>query len=100
MSVVHRPQLGLRGVEETEVIEDRRLETELIDRDRKNAVKLASAKAFKSVDETVKDRIKELKIHGTVRCGGFLITVKTTEGRSVEFDTKPSKRITIRPVKE
>jgi|SRR6266849_4755121 len=96
MAVKVRPQMKLFD----KTIDDSVLEDMLIQREHKREALVSSREAFNLLDDDAKARIKDLKISGTVRCGAFAISVKTAAGRSVEFETKPSKRIRISPVKE
>jgi hypothetical protein len=96
MTVAHTPQVPL-FLEKT--LDDAALERQLLERHRMQEQLREYRKKFGEVDDAVKGRITELRIRGTVRCGGFVITVQDAASREVEFSTKPHKRITIRPVK-
>lgn len=65
------------------------------------AVQLAPVKKlYKGLDEQAKALIEQSELaNGTYRCGGFVITIKPTESRDVEFTRSASKRITISPAK-
>lgn len=98
--LAHKPQTTLPGVTGEKELNDAALERQLLERDRHHRQLAEYRKTFRDIDETVKGRIRELRIRGSVRCGGFIITVKEVPGRSVEFDTKASKQIYIKAVKE
>lgn len=82
------------------VINDADLERQLVDRQRRKETLARYRKAYKETDDAVKARIRTLGVQGSVRCGGFQITVAETAGRAVSFETQPSTRIRIAAVKE
>lgn len=98
-AVARKPQEPLPGLGREKLLEDNSLERQLMERERKRQQLAEYRKTFQEIDQAVKGRITELRVKGSVRCGGFLVSVKETKGRSVEFETKPSKRITITPIK-
>ncbi len=96
-AVAHKPQTSLLP---EKTLEDSSLERQLLERHRMHEQLAEYRKRFKEVDDAVKGRINELRVRGSVRCGGFVITVKDAPGRSVEFETKAHKRIYIKPIQE
>lgn len=99
-AVARKPQEPLPGLGREKELEDAALERQLNERERMKTQLAEYRKRFKEVDDAVKGRITELRVKGSVRCGGFVISIKETKGRSVEFETKPSKRIYIKAIKE
>jgi hypothetical protein len=95
MAVTHKPKVPLFP---EKTLDDAALERQLLERHRMQEQFLEYRKKFDEVDDAVKGRITDLKIRGTIRCDGFVITVRDAAGREVEFSTKPHKRITIRPI--
>lgn len=97
-AVARKPQEPLPGLGREKVLDDNNLERQLLERERMKNQLAEYRKKYDDVDDEVKARIKELRVKGAVRCGGFVITVKELEGRDVAFETKPSKRIYIKAV--
>lgn len=65
------------------------------------AVQLAPVKKlYGGLDKQAKAMIEQAELaNGSYRCGGYVITIKPTEGREVSFERSASKRITISPAK-
>ena len=82
-----------------QVIEDEELAAQLEQRESLKGVASAASKSFRKTDEEVKGHILALGVEGPVRCGQFVITVKSVEGHSIAFDTKAAVRVHIVPVK-
>lgn len=99
-AVARKPQEPLPGLGREKELEDAALERQLLERERMKNQLAEYRKQYKEADDAAKGRITELRIKGSVRCGGFVISIKETKGRSVEFETKPSKRIYIRAIKD
>lgn len=87
-TVKEKAQIGMDDnvVENQELLNILRAREELKDK----------AAAYRTTDKDAKDKIKSLKLKFPCRVGEFLIDMKPTESREIEFTTKPGNRISIK----
>lgn len=80
------------------ILEDRPLELALEKREKAKAGKAEAAAAFKTKDEVVQARLEELGLAAgeIVRVGPYRISKSAVEARSVEFETDPTTRLSIK----
>ncbi len=91
---MEQPQMALVG---EQVIADPEFEGVLESREIAKEQRGRAQAAFKEKDSQVKARIATLGIaEGKVRCGRWVITIEQRPGRSVAFETSPSKRILVK----
>lgn len=93
MSAAVDPQDGLFDRE----VEDGDLISALEKREKLNVQRKAVTAKYKDAHDNVKGMLAgfELGDEEVVRVGRFRIKMSRTEGRSVSFDTSPSRRMTI-----
>ncbi len=90
------PQTGLFET----VIEDASVEALLEERDKRKQSARAVAKKAKDADMAAKAALEGLDL-GTdapVRIGRFVVTLRNTASRSVQFETAPGTRLTIKAI--
>jgi hypothetical protein len=93
MSATVDPQEGMFD----RVVEDGDLIAALEKREKLNASRKATAAKYKEQHDVVKGMLDGFQLgdEEIVRVGRFRIKMSRTEGRSVSFDTSPSRRMTI-----
>lgn len=97
MAVRTQPQIGL----EDEVLNDSDLQ-DLLERRQKAKEKASKIRAdYTDLNEQAKGRILEMELDGrTVRCGRFLLGIRSSEAQAVSFERRGGRQASIRLVKE
>jgi hypothetical protein len=97
MAVAAQPQATL----DEQIVEDDELEAALEAREVARANRADANTAFRKADDAAKGRIEQLGLTpGPARCGRFVISENTVQGRHVSFDTDDTTRLSIRTVEE
>lgn len=84
------------------LVEDDALLKMLEDREVAKGKKSEATKKYETMNNIVKLEVEKLGVEEdeTVRVGRFKITKSKVDGRHVAFETEPTERLTIGPVKD
>lgn len=93
MAVTNDPQHSIYE----QVIEDDAIVGLLDNRENLRQASREASKTFRQADAAAKERLEKLDlgVGAPVRIGNYVVTVKPTAGRSVQFETAPGQRLQI-----
>jgi hypothetical protein len=83
-----------------DTVENADLEQALEEREKLKQRATAARKRYAEADEVAKGLAATISLdeERTVRVGRFLLARRTTSGRTVQFETGPTSRLSIRPI--
>lgn len=99
MAVSTKPRRQI-SFDEVKFIEDGDLLALLEDRAELAGKKKLASDEYKTIHEKAKAKILTLNPEQPVRCGRWVLQVKTGKARTVKFTTTPKPRVSIKTVEE